>query len=73
MSHERFPWQRCAPGESFFVPCLDVHDTLQQGMSEGHKALGQRAMLRGRIGVYAGRLGVLFTVKQPRPRPNTTG
>ena len=73
MSLERFPWQRCAPGESFFVPCLDVRETLRQGLAEGHMLYGAHAALRGRIGVYAGRLGVLFTVKQQKQRPNTSG
>ena len=70
---EKFPWHRCAVGESFFIPCLDVQKTLQRGLSEGYKVLGQRANIKGRSGVYAGLLGVLFTVKQQRRRPNTAG
>ena len=62
----RFPWYRCAPGESFFVPSLDVHATVRRGLAQASVQLSRATPREARIGVYAGMLGVLFSVP-PRP------
>lgn len=59
---EVFPWHRCVPGESFFVPSLDPYRTMLTGLNQAGIQLGLRARVRCRPGVYKGHLGVLFTV-----------
>ena len=58
---ESFPWQRCLPGESFFVPSLDPYRTMLRGRHEAAIQLGKYARVRCRIGIHKGCLGVLFT------------
>lgn len=55
---KKYPWQRTQPGESFFVPALDITQTIL----EGRQAAAQLE-LRGisyKAGVYNGILGVMF-------------
>lgn len=72
MQKSDYPWQQHAAGESFFVPCLDVGRVLQEGLAAGHKLYGPDAPLRGQVGVFEGQLGVLFTVRRRRQRPDTS-
>jgi hypothetical protein len=65
---ETFPWLRCRPGESFFVPSLTPYDTMHRGLCFGQQVLGFKEKLEARPGSYRGRLGVLFSVA-PRPQP----
>lgn len=58
---EHFPWQRCLPGESFFVPSLDPYTTMLRGRHEAVLQLGKHARVRCRIGIHNQLLGVLFT------------
>lgn len=62
---EEFPWSRCAPGESFFVPSLTPYKTMLAGLNQAGIQLGRRARsrVRCRPGVYKGYLGVLFTCR----------
>jgi len=61
-----YPWHRCKPGESFFIPTLNPQLVRVRGMEVGTQLLGQEG-LRSRIGVHDGMLGVLFSVLLPRP------
>lgn len=65
---ERFPWHRCKAGESFFVPSLDPHRTMVEGLGEGYRVLGRKTFLRAKAGAYKGKLGVVFTLPRPLPR-----
>ena len=67
----RYPWHQHAAGESFFVPCLDVVQVQAEGLRVGKRLLGREALLKAQPGVYAGRLGVLFTVQPRRQRQGT--
>ena len=62
-----YPWTRCALGESFFVPSLNVRWTQIEGLRIGHELLGQKADLTARIGVHQRVLGVLFSVRSFAP------
>ena len=67
MTHVEYPWHRCVPGASFFVPSLEPHRTKVEGLRQGYLALGNRAAITARPGMYRGMLGVMFTL---RARPN---
>lgn len=61
--YEEFPWLRCRPGDSFFVPSLDPYRTVQQGMRQAANIYGVKMTVKPRykVGIYKGLLGVLFT------------
>jgi len=65
----RFPWYRCAAGESFFVPSLDLDATVRRGLAQASIQLPRSTPREARPGVYAGMLGVLFSVP-PRRQPD---
>ena len=69
--HE-YPWHRCKPGYSFFIPTLDPWTVGVQGVQYGRKALGKNTPISFKVGVYDGMLGVMFTVKpvQAAPKPS---
>lgn len=62
----KYPWHRCVPGTSFFVPSLDPHRTKVEGLQAGYRTLGTKAAIDARPGAYKGVLGVLFTVRSAR-------
>ena len=65
MSHklsDRFPWHRCKPGESFFVPALDPYPVIEEGLMLGMQYCTLRAPPRARFCIYQGVLGVMFTM-----------
>lgn len=66
-----FPWDRCMPGRSFFVPSLDPERTMRLGMEQANLQLGFGAKRAARVGVYKGMLGVLFSLP-PRPKQRPT-
>lgn len=59
----KYPWHRCVPGASFFVPSLDPRHTMFEGLKEGRRVLGIRAAIHARPGAYRGMMGVLFSVR----------
>lgn len=59
----KYPWHRCVPGTSFFVPSLDPHRTAVEGLQAGHRILGTKAAITARPGAYKGTMGVLFSVR----------
>ena len=63
---ERFPWLRCRPGDSFFVPSLDPYRTAMDGVSAAVSQMGPYSRYRYRVGIYKGHLGVLFTFPAKR-------
>jgi hypothetical protein len=69
MTRVEYPWHRCVPGASFFVPSLEPHRTKVEGLRQGYLALGNRAAITARPGMYRGMLGVMFSVRSaPQPR-----
>ena len=64
-----FPWYRCKPGESFFVPTLEPQKIALLGIQEGRRQLGRLTPLRYKMGVYNKLLGVMFTVPRHRNAP----
>ena len=65
----KFPWHQHTAGESFFVPALDVGQTLVDGLRVGRHIHGKLAL--GEPAVYDGLLGVMFSVRQTRRRRGT--
>lgn len=63
MNETKYPWHRCVPGTSFFVPSLEPHRTAFDGIRVGRKLLGTKVGLSARPGMYRGLLGVLFSVR----------
>lgn len=61
MKRTEYPWHRCVPGTSFFVPTLDVQRVAFEGLRQGYQILGTKARITARPGKYRGMLGVLFT------------
>jgi len=58
MHNKRYPWNDVAPGDSFFVPALDVERVRSEGIVEGIRCA---VKVKAEIGVYNKRYGVLFT------------
>ena len=54
----RYPWSQLKPGQGFFVPCLDLHKTLEEGLKAAVTARVFSA--KGHFGVLNGKIGVLF-------------
>ena len=54
---DRFPWHRTRPGESFFVPCVDIEATRLLGRRVAAK---QGVPARDTPCIYQGVLGVMF-------------
>lgn len=71
MSQTEYPWHRCVPGTSFFIPSLDPQRTKVEGLGEGFRILGHRAKIDARPGMYRGVLGVMFSVRSAAPRRST--
>lgn len=63
MSRQEYPWHRCVPGTSFFVPSLEPQRTQYEGVRQGYQQLGTKARISARPGSHRGMLGVLFSVK----------
>ena len=63
MNQKDYPWHRCVPGASFFVPSLDPYRTQHEGLKAGYQQLGTRAAISARPGTYRGLLGVMFSVR----------
>ena len=59
---ERFPWHRCKPGESFFVPALDPYPVIEAGLMLGSKYCRLSQPPRAKFCIYQGVLGVMFTM-----------
>lgn len=55
----RFPWEKTKVGVGFFVPTLNVEKTRKQGLQAAY-TLRFRDTPHAEIGVYKGRLGVMF-------------
>lgn len=72
MTTPEYPWHRCVPGASFFVPSLDPYRTQREGLKAGFQQLGTRAKITARPGMYRGIMGVLFSVRSAAPRPDTS-
>lgn len=53
-----YPWERCRPGEMFFVPALDVERVEVEGLRLGHVITAVQCSAR--VVVYKGMLGVMF-------------
>jgi hypothetical protein len=66
-SSERFPWHRCMPGESFFVPTLNPLPVIQEGLRVGHEYYSINRGLRALFVIHDGLLGVLFTLPRRGP------
>ena len=69
MKYVAFPWHRCVPGTSFFVPSLDPQHTQLEGLRQGYRKLGRKEKIYAQIGTYKGMLGVLFTLKARKGVP----
>lgn len=61
-------WHRRKAGESFFVPTLRPHEMMIEGLRYAHKFFGYPAPVKARVGIHAGLLGVMFTVRPVRSR-----
>jgi hypothetical protein len=48
---------------SFFVPTLQPHALMVEGLRTAREAPGRRIVVKARACIYRGMLGVLFTVK----------
>jgi hypothetical protein len=59
-----YPWHRLARGEGFFVPALDVERVIFEGMRAALPYRFRDAP-KYKIGVYKGRLGVMFYRGKP--------
>ena len=57
---ERFPWHRQRRGEAFFVPTLDLDETMREGLVIGRLHHGINAKIKARYAIVDGLLGVLF-------------
>ena len=57
----KFPWDKLKPGQGFFVPCLDTAAVKEEGL---RSAVPLRLRVEASVGVYRGKYGVLFTLKQ---------
>lgn len=53
-----YPWNDLEPGQSFFVPALDVYAAKEAGLKA---ALHLRVKGKATFGLFNGRHGVLFT------------
>jgi len=58
-------WETRLPG-AFFVPSLDPHTMLAQGLYAAKQA---RVRASGRVCIYEGALGVMFTVRPRSTQP----
>ena len=58
-----FPWHRCAPGEAFFIPSLDLVRTAREGMRAARDVI-KSGDASYRVGIYNDQLVVLFSVKR---------
>lgn len=52
-----FPWGKTPKGYGFFVPTLDPQQLLAKGMIDSQRYRGR---FKAHIGLYKGKLGVLF-------------
>lgn len=59
---ERFPWHRCKPGESFFVPALNPRRVMETGLVLGNQYCTLSSPPRAKFCIYQGMLGVMFTM-----------
>ena len=59
---EKFPWHRCMPGESFFVPTLHPSAVIEAGLLVGLQYCQLRQPPRAKFCIYDGILGVMFTM-----------
>lgn len=64
MKQREYPWKRIRKGESFFVPALDVHAVMLEGVREARKQGVGRGT--GVPGIYRGLLGVMFSIRHRR-------
>jgi hypothetical protein len=53
-----YPWQQLEKGQGFFVPCLDVEHTREEGLREAVKAKLTDA--RAVVGIRRTLIGVWF-------------
>jgi hypothetical protein len=63
MTQQKYPWHRCVPGASFFVPTLDPYRIQREGLQAGFNLFGTKAKITARPGMYRGIMGVLFTLR----------
>lgn len=56
----RYPWKQLKPGQGFFVPCLDLDKTREEGLKAAVTARAFSA--KAFPGVLNGQLGVLFAL-----------
>ena len=56
-------WRTRVPGTSFFVPTLNPHAIMAEGLRTSSDVLGVSRQARARMCIYKGLLGVMFTVR----------
>lgn len=56
-------WRSLKQGQSFFIASLRPEETAKKGMSAAIRVFGFSTRPRYRVGIYKGRLGVLFTLR----------
>jgi len=54
----KYPWSQLEKGQGFFVPCLDLEKTKEEGLKASVSA--RRFDAKAYVGTFKGRLGVLF-------------
>lgn len=55
----KFPWHRVERGQGFFIPALDVDACIKAGLLAAIP-FRFRDRARASVGIYEGRLGVMF-------------
>jgi len=54
----KYPWSQLEKGQGFFVPCLDIKQTKEEGLKA---AVSVRVFdAKTKAGVIAGKYGILF-------------
>lgn len=54
----KYPWKQLERGQGFFIPCIDIAKTREEGLKA---AVSFRVFnAKTKVGVVNGRLGVLF-------------
>ena len=65
----KYPWLQLKKGQGFFVPCLDLAKTQEDGLKAAVSARVFDA--KAKPGIFTGRIGILFyRVPSSNPQPN---
>lgn len=67
LSPYEYPWARVGRAGSFFIPCLDTEAVIKEGLRAA-LLLRLRDAPRYKVGIYKGKLGVMFYRTSPESK-----